>query len=108
MALPFNKRDFDGMTPSVAHQDGKNMAGTLVAHMNDVRGTAVISGGSASVAVQLDAALDGNAAVANSNTADATLTTIQSVVWNGSGQLTITGNANATANTTVSYFVAGE
>lgn len=105
--MTFNKRDFDGMTPSIAHPDGKDAAGELAARLNDLRGTAVVALGSDTVAVAFDLAYDGRPAFAMSMTADATFIAVQTCEWDGSGNLTITGAANATAAVTVAYFVAG-
>lgn len=105
MSLPYSERDFDGMSPSASHPGKSGLLAKLVGLLNSVSGRATISSGTSSVAVQLDPALDGKPAVATLNTVDGTLTSVLTAVWDGSGQLTITGNANATADVVVSYIV---
>ena len=113
MTLPHRKSDLEGMTPGLMHPEadpstGRDWAGNLSAHMNDVRGHATIAGGTASIGVQLDADLDGQPVTAMLNTIDGTLTTLLSATWDGNGLLTLTGNANATGAVLVSYHVAGK
>lgn len=105
MALPYKIEDLDGMTPSRGHPGGKDLAKDFIGMLNGVSGTATIALGEDDVAIQLDAALDGKPAFAMLQTADATLLYVSSCVWDGDGLLTITGNANATADATVAYFV---
>jgi len=105
MALPYKIEDLDGMTPSRGHPGGKDLAKDLIGALNSASGQATIALGEDDVAIQLDASLDGKPALATLNTADATLLYVSSAVWDGNGLLTITGNANATADTLVSYYV---
>ena len=72
-----------------------------------VSGTGQIDAASDNVAIVVGADYDGKPVSVSLNFVDATLTNLLTAVWNGSGTLTITGNANATANTAVSYIVAG-
>lgn len=106
MGLPYQAQDLDGMTPSRGHPDGKNLAKDLVARANDVRGSATILAGQNNVVLSFDAAYNGLPVLTSlTGAADGTLTSIVSTVWNGTGGLTITGNANATGNKTLAYQV---
>ena len=105
MVLPYSERDFDGMSPSASHPGKNGLLAKLVGLLNSVSGVLTIGSGNATVAVQLDPALDGKPAIATLADQDGTLTHVESAEWDGNGQLTITGNANATADTRVSYFV---
>ena len=107
MVFPFSKRDLDGMTPSVAHPDGKDLAEALTARLNDVVNTATVLSGQSSVAVTVGADYDGRPAFGMLMEADGTFLRVRSAVWDGSGNLTLTGEGNASADRTVSYFVAG-
>lgn len=106
MTFPFNKRDFDGMTPSVAHADGKNMASELVARMNDVRGVATVTSGTSSVQVAVGADYDGQPAFGMLMEADGVFLRVRSAEWDGNGNLTLTGEGNTGADRTVAYWVA--
>lgn len=81
----------------------------LAAQEKQAAGSATILAGTASITVTLPLALDGKPAFAQIRQAadDATLTSIKRCKWSGAGVLTIYGNANATADTVVSYFVDG-
>jgi len=116
MTLPYSKDDFDGLTPSRAHPDSKDVVGELVNHLNDVRGTATIAAAAASVNVDVDPALHGLPLLAALNgvystgAADATATSLESARWSASvpGRFTIAVNAAATADVRVSYAVFAE
>lgn len=107
MALTYRLEDLDGMTPSRSHPDGKDLAKDLVGSLNGPAGLATLLAGNSTVDVQLDAALDGKPAFAMMNGIDATATQALSATWDGSGKLTLTANANATADVTMAYFVDG-
>lgn len=70
-------------------------------------GTATVAAGGATAAIALGAALDGQPAVAciQQGADDGTATYVKRVEWDGAGQLTVTLNANATADVTVAYRV---
>jgi len=112
MAKPFATRDFDGiaglMNPEKADPaDGKRYTEKLVDMLNTKTGQATIPAASSSVVVAVGAEYDGQPAFATLGFIDGTLTTLLSAGWDGSGNLTITGNANATADTLVHYRVEG-
>lgn len=69
-----------------------------------VVGSLTISATSDSNSVALDADLDGELVFATPQRHDDTLGTIDAS-WDGSGNLTLTGAANATADTVVAYFI---
>ena len=110
MTLPYNVRDLDGMTPSIAHPDGKELARDLIAGLNAKEGVATIALGAAAVNVDVAPELHGNAIQATLMSVDTTLTSLLHAVWSGSvaGRFTITGVANATAAVTVGYRVQGK
>lgn len=73
--------------------------------------TLTIPAASSSVGTSVGALYEGTAVIAvvrgtaaDESVADATLTSINRIYWNGSGAITIEGNANATADTLVSVF----
>lgn len=113
MTLPYNTRQFDGMTPSIGAPDGKNTVKDLVKWLNTVMGQTTIGVGVATVNVDVDAALHGRPVVASLNgvlatgAADATATSLTSVRWSATvtGRFSINVNANATAIVGVSYIV---
>ena len=99
------KRDvaLDGTGLAVDHLRDKS---ATLGKLGDARAAlATIGAGSSSVAVQFPEALDGRPAFAFLNTVDGTLTQLLTAAWDGSGQLTVTGNANATGAVTVSVLV---
>lgn len=116
MTLPYDKRDLDGMTPSIGHPDSKNMAADFVARLNDVRGKTTIAIGAATVNVDVDPLLHDQPLLATLNgvdatgAADATATSLTSTRWSATvpGRFSINVNANATAIVRVSYNVAGK
>ena len=70
---------------------------------NVVTGTATVLSGDSTIAVALNAAHDGSTVMATLQEDDGT-TGVASAVWDGSGNLTISLTANATANKVVGYF----
>jgi hypothetical protein len=113
MAKPFNTRDFDGMTPGLMHPeksdpaDGKRALEKFVDLLNVKTGTATIALGDDDVVIAVGLEYDGQPVFVSLNTVDATLTTLLTAAWDAAGNLTITGDANATADATVSYRVEG-
>lgn len=69
-------------------------------------GTAVVLNTAATVVVAVGAAYDGKPATATLKEADGTLA-VQSAVWDGSGNLTITLTGSATGDRDVSWIVDG-
>ena len=84
--------------------DGTGTPGNIT--QNAAYGKVAIAAGASSVVVTNSFCTSNSAvfAVINQGTADATLTQIIRTA-SGAGSLTIYGNANATANTSVSYII---
>lgn len=106
-----NRRTLDGGGGSEAHADPLlDKIDEQVDAFNAIKsGTAIIALGSSSIEVPIGAALDGKPATATvmQAAADGTLTHVTRCSWDGGGNLTIHGNANATAAVTVAYHVDG-
>lgn len=107
-----DKRSYDGTSGSIGHGDAGeaivDKLDELVEGHNAMRsGTATVLAAASSVVVAVGEAYDGMPAVATVAEVDGTLLYVQSAVWDGSGNLTITGNAAATADTLVSWMVDG-
>ena len=90
---------------SLASADQIKLGDLLTRPCNMEARTGVITGGTSSILIQFTAALNGAPAVATLMTNDATANSIDSAVWNGTGGLTVTVNANATGSTTVAAIV---
>lgn len=114
MALPFNRKNFDGLAPNLgAISENSGALATLVKWLNSVFGQTTIAIGAATVNVDVDPALHGRPLLASLNgvvatgAADATATSLTSVRWHATtlGRFSINVNANATAVIGVSYFV---
>lgn len=86
--------------PTAGNSTGSPGAATL----NTPSGRSAIAAGAASVVITNSLVSASSQVYAMLQTADATLTSIKSIVP-GAGSFTITGNANATANTNVCWFV---
>lgn len=112
MAKTFSPRDFDGiqgfMHPEKADaDDNKRAVEKLVDLLNTKKGQATIGAGNSSVVVSLGLDYANAPALAVLNFVDATALYVQAAVVDAAGDLTITVNANATADTLVSYQVQG-
>jgi hypothetical protein len=109
MTLPFNRDQLEGLGISIDHPHFRRVADRFAELLNVQSGQATILAAAASVNVDLDAALHGSPAwaVIEQATADGTLTYITRVFWAAAtqGRLTIVGDAAATANTVVRWFV---
>lgn len=90
--------DGGGSVPNL----GTKLEGLVIA------GTATIGANTSfKTGIAIGAEYDGKPAIAMVMSADGTLTHILRVEWDGSGNLSIYGNANATADVTVAYAVFG-
>lgn len=98
-------QDSGTATVAVGERITVELSNASATHQILAYGTATIAIGTAAIAVQLDADLDGLATLISVGT-DATATLV-SYAWDGSGKLTITADANATAATEVTYLVIG-
>lgn len=118
MGAGHRRRDLDGMMPGLNHPEAKSgtsalgttrdFAGQFVKRCNDYHELATIAAAASTVVLQFDADYDGQPVQATLfGAADGTLTSITAVEWDGNGQLTITGNAAATAAKQVAVLVAG-
>lgn len=118
---PLEKRSIRDNYPALSDRPpGIDLAAKLdeiIAAINDSEaaltkirsGTATIVATEDDVTIAVGAAFNGKPAVVSimQAAADATLTAIETIAWDGSGNLTVTGNAAATANTTIAWMVDG-
>jgi len=94
----------DYMPNASDRSPGKDHFGLLNSRLKG--GTAVVLLGTDAIAIALGASLDGKPAIATLNEADGSIY-VESAVWDGSGNLTITLSSNATADRTVAYMLFG-
>jgi len=110
MSKPFAVRDFDGISPGLTHPekadafDGKRALEKLVSLYNQRVGVLVIPLGAATVTLQLDEAYANALVMATLNAIDVSLLRVVASV-DSDGLLTVTGNANATADVEVTFQV---
>lgn len=93
----------DGTGLAVDHLRGKSA--TLGKLGDGAHVLATILTGADNVVVAFGADADGWPVQHSIQTADATLLQLESAVWDGDGNLTVTGNANATGDMDIAIFV---